>query len=129
MARTQRQKRGILLSDIIFVKNVKAKCINNFCKQLVLSVYVIMCVYVIIKLLCILFGALITLKAGRCMFTHSRGVNLYVFHVSLTDFHCFDWLTDVRGNPYGFKKKKNYLKKKLKIFFFFFFIPLAISMS
>ena len=31
-----------------------------------------------------------------------RGVNLYVFHVSLTDFHCFDWLTYVRGNPYGF---------------------------
>ena len=39
-----------------------------------------------------------------------RGVNLYVFHVSLTDFHCFDWLTYVRGNPYGFIKKK---KKKL----------------
>ena len=34
-----------------------------------------------------------------------RGVNLYVFHVSLTDFHCFDWLTHVRGNPYGFIKK------------------------
>ena len=40
----------------------------------------------------------------------SRGVNLYVFHVSLTDFHCFDWLTYVRGNPYGFIKKK---KKKI----------------
>ena len=44
----------------------------------------------------------------------NRGVNLYVFHVSLTDFHCFDWLTYVRGNPYGLLKKK-------KIFFFFFF--------
>ena len=31
-----------------------------------------------------------------------QSVNLYVFHVSLTDFHCFDWLTYVRGNPYGF---------------------------
>ena len=31
-----------------------------------------------------------------------RGVNLYVFHVGLMDFHCFDWLTYVRGNPYGF---------------------------
>ena len=44
--------------------------------------------------------------------TSGRGVNLYVFHVSLTDFHCFDWLTSVRGNPYGFIKKK-------KFFFFF----------
>ena len=35
-----------------------------------------------------------------------RGVNLYIFHVSLTDFHCFDWLTYVRGNPYGFIIKK-----------------------
>ena len=43
-----------------------------------------------------------------------RGVNLYVFHVSLTDFHCFDWLTYVRGNPYGFIFKK---KKKKKFFF------------
>ena len=43
-----------------------------------------------------------------------RGVNLYVFHVSLTDFHCFDWLTYVRGNPYGFIIKK---KKKKLIFF------------
>ena len=42
---------------------------------------------------------------------YNRGVNLYVFHVSLTDFHCFDWLTYVRGNPYGFI---------IKIFFFFF---------
>ena len=30
---------------------------------------------------------------------------MYVFHASLTDFHCFDWLTDVLGNPYGFRKK------------------------
>ena len=30
------------------------------------------------------------------------GVNLYVLHTSLTDFHCFDFLTDVRGNLYGF---------------------------
>ena len=43
-----------------------------------------------------------------------RGVNLYVFHASLTDFHCFDWLMYVRGNPYGF-----IFKKKQKIFFFF----------
>ena len=41
----------------------------------------------------------------------TRGVNLYVFHASLTDFHCFDWLTDVLGNPYGL------LKKQKKIFF------------
>ena len=44
-----------------------------------------------------------------------RGVNLYVFHVSLTDFHCFDWLTYVRGNPYGF------IIKKIYIYNFFFF--------
>ena len=37
-----------------------------------------------------------------------RGVNLYVLHASLTDFRCFDWPTDVRGNPYGFSKKKIY---------------------
>ena len=34
-----------------------------------------------------------------------RGVNLYVFHVSVTDFHYFDWLTDVRGIPYRLEKK------------------------
>ena len=45
---------------------------------------------------------------------YTRGVNLYVFHVSLTDFHCFDWLTYVRGNPYGF-----IIKKKIIIIIFF----------
>ena len=59
------------------------------------------------------------LSNGRITEGYYRGVNLYVFHVSLTDFHCFDWLTDVRGNPYGFKKKIKIKKKNL--FFNFFF--------
>ena len=62
-----------------------------------------------------------------------RGVNLYVFHVSLTDFHCFNWLTYVRGNPYRLKKKKNNNNFFFLYNFFFlnyyFFVTLAISMS
>ena len=48
----------------------------------------------------------------------SKGVKLYVFHVSLTDFHCFDWLTDVRGNPYGYF----FIFFKLNFYFIFIFI-------
>ena len=44
------------------------------------------------------------------------------------DFHCFDWLTDVRGNPYGFKNKFklfiviNFLFLLLHFFYLIFFI-------
>ena len=58
-----------------------------------------------------------TTAAREITASQPRGVNLYVFHVSLTDFHCFDWLTYVRGNPYGFIIFK---KKKLNCNFFFF---------
>ena len=57
-----------------------------------------------------------TLRSVTQNIVFSRGVNLYVIHVSLTDFHYFDWLTDVRGNPYRFGGKK-----KLNFFVTFFF--------
>ena len=50
--------------------------------------------------------------------SYSRGVNWYVLHTSLMDFHCFDWLTDVRGNPYAFKKIKKIFFGKLTWVFF-----------
>ena len=45
---------------------------------------------------------------------HGRGINLYVLYASLTDFHCFDFLTDLKKR----KKKCNYI----------FCFPPAISM-
>ena len=50
---------------------------------------------------------------ATCGLPWVRGVN-YVLHTSLTDFHYFDLLTDVRGNPYGFFIKKC---KKNQLFF------------
>ena len=50
----------------------------------------------------LLFEALLLGDLYLYITVYSRGVNLYVFHVSLTDFHYFDWITDVRGNPYIF---------------------------
>ena len=55
-------------------------------------------------------------KTAKKLLSYTRGVNVYVFHVSHTDFHWFDWLTDVRGNPYGFTITKIYI-----LHFFFFF--------